>query len=91
MAETICAAKSDVQQPRLSVLTAGAHAPQLEVSLAALGLELRLRCPRVPGQEGIEVDPLASGRVDSEGAVSEPGELRGHDANLVKPRGSPPQ
>ena len=41
-----------------------------------LGLQLALRALGVAVQERVDVDPLASGGVDPEGRVAEPGERR---------------
>ena len=44
-----------------------------EDGVAALGLELRLGAARIAVQERIDVDALATGRVETEGRVPEPG------------------
>ena len=45
-----------------------------EDRIDAFRLELARRAGRIPGQEGIDVDPVAGGRVEPECGMAEPGE-----------------
>ena len=55
-----------------------------EDQVAPLGRHFAVGALRIAAQEGIDVDPFTAGRVHAEGGVSEPGELRGHEENLVQ-------